>query len=110
MIESITTILGAFLIFLGLFIFIVATVGLFKFSYILNRAHVAAKNDTLATLLIVIGLVLFSGFTWTSLKLIFVAVFLWITNPVATHLITETEVITNKDFDKKVKVVDYDQL
>lgn len=108
MIEMIRVVLGSFFIFLGLFIFIVATIGIFKFSYILNRAHVAAKNDTLATLLIIIGLIFFAGFSWISLKLILVAAFLWLTNPVATHLITETEVITNDKYIEKVKVIDND--
>ncbi len=87
----------------GLFVFGVATFGLFRFDYILNRAHVAAKCDTLASLLITIGLILYSGFNNTSLKLFIVLVFLWLTNPVATHLICETEVITNKDIDKTVR-------
>ena len=90
----------------GLFIFAVATLGLFKFNYILNRVHVAAKCDTLASLLIIIGLMLYSGLSITTLKLGLVVVFLWLSNPVGTHLIGQTELITNKDIGKECEVID----
>lgn len=89
----------------GMFIFGVATFGLFKFDYILNRIHVAAKCDTLASLLIIIGLMFYSGLTITTLKLALVVVFLWLSNPVGSHLIAQTEVITNKDLKKQCEVM-----
>lgn len=104
--ESIRIILAIFFIFLGIFVFSIATFGLYKFDYILNRAHVAAKCDTLASLLIILGLMIYSGFTTTSLKLFLVVVFLWLSNPVATHLITQTEVITNKDLENPYEEVE----
>lgn len=110
MLDIIRTTLGLIFIGIGLFIYGIATVGVFKFSYILNRAHIAAKNDTLATLSVIIGLIIISGFTWLSLKLAIVAVFLWMTNPVATHLVTETEFITNRQIHEHAEEVDYDQL
>lgn len=90
----------------GMFIFGVATFGLFKFDYILNRIHVAAKCDTLASLLIIIGLMFYSGLTITTLKLAIVVVFLWLSNPVGTHLIGQTEIITNKDIEKRCEVIE----
>lgn len=90
----------------GIFIFGIATFGLFKFDYILNRVHVAAKCDTLASLLIIIGLMFYSGLSITTLKLGLVIVFLWLSNPVGTHLIGETEIITNKDIEKQCEVIE----
>lgn len=90
----------------GLFIFGVATFGLFRFKYILNRAHVAAKCDTLASLLIIVGMMIYTGFSTITFKLLIVLMFLWLTNPVATHLIAQTEVITNKDIDDEMEVLE----
>lgn len=104
--EIIRLILMILFIGTGLFIFGVATYGLFKFDYILNRVHVAAKCDTLASLLIIIGLMIYSGLNITTLKLGLVVVFLWLSNPVGTHLIGQTEVITNKDIDKECEVIE----
>lgn len=104
--EMIRLILMILFIATGMFIFGIATFGLFKFKYILNRVHVAAKCDTLASLLIIIGLMIYSGLSVTSLKLGLVVVFLWLSNPVGSHLIGQTEVITNKDIEKECEVIE----
>ncbi len=104
--ELIRLILMIFFIGSGLFVFGIATFGLFKFDYVLNRVHVAAKCDTLASLLVILGIIVYSGFSFLSLKLILVIVFLWLTNPVATHLVGQTEVITNEDIDKQCEVIE----
>lgn len=103
--EMIRLILMILFISLGMFIFGIATFGLFKFKYILDRVHVAAKCDTLASLLILTGLIIYFGFSLASLKLFFVILLLWLTNPVGTHLIGQTEVITNSDNPKKYKEI-----
>lgn len=96
----------AFFILSGLFIFGVATLGLFRLDYVLNRIHVAAKCDTLASMLVIVGLMVYRGFSMDTLKLFILIVFLWLTNPVATHLIGQTEVITNKDLLKECEVIE----
>ena len=85
MLETIRFIIFLALFISGLFVFGVATYGLFKFDYVLNRVHAAAKCDTLASMLILLSLMVASGFNIVSLKLFLIFVFLWLTNPVATH-------------------------
>jgi multicomponent Na+:H+ antiporter subunit G len=75
----------------GLFFFLVGTIGLLRFKDVMTRVHSAAKCDTLGALLCILALTLYSGVSVTSLKLILVIVFLWITNPTATHLIAKAE-------------------
>lgn len=104
--EFVRLILMILFIGTGIFIFGVATYGLFKFDYILNRVHVAAKCDTLASLLIILGLMIYSGLSIATLKLALVVVFLWLSNPVGTHLIGQTEVITNKDIKEQCEVIE----
>ena len=43
---------GGIFIVLGVFVLCVATFGIFRFEYALNRIHVAAKCDTLGSMLI----------------------------------------------------------
>ena len=104
--EIIRLILITFFLVAGLFVFSVATYGLYKFKYVLNRVHVAAKCDTLASLLMLVGLMIYSGFNFITLKIFIVLVFLWLTNPVATHLVGQTEVITNEDITKECEVLE----
>ena len=102
--EIIRLIIATILILSGVFILGIATVGLYRFKYVLNRIHVAAKCDTLATLLILAGLIVMEGLTFTSIKLFLLIVFMWLTGPVAVHLIGQTEILTNPDLEKECEV------
>ncbi len=79
--------ISTLLVFGGVFFFFVGALGLIRFPDALTRAHGAAKCDTLGAILILTGLILQTGYTLASLKLLLVIVFLWITNPTATHAI-----------------------
>ncbi len=92
--------IAGFLMLSGLFVLGIATLGIFRFSTMLNRIHVAAKCDTLGALLVLSGLIVISGFTIFSLKLLLVITFLWLCNPVASHLVARAEVKTNHNLEK----------
>lgn len=81
----------------GLFFFGVGTLGLFRFKDVLSRAHSTAKCDTLGAFFCTISLMIVSGFNFASMKLLFIIIFLWLTNPTATHLIAKAEVKRNKE-------------
>ena len=102
--ELFRNIAGTVLIVLGLFIFGVATLGLFRFRYVLNRVHVAAKCDSLAVMLICFGLMFFSASIGTILKLLLVIILVWLANPVANHLICKVEVETNEHLEDECEV------
>jgi len=88
-------IIAGIFIIAGLFTLGISVIGIFRFSTMLNRVHVASKCDTMGTLLILTGLIIISGFSFFSLKLFLAVVFLWLCNPVASHLIARAEVLTN---------------
>jgi multicomponent Na+:H+ antiporter subunit G len=72
----------------GLFFFLSATVGLLRFPDFYTRLHATGKGDTLAVLLSLIGLAIYEGFSLVSLKIIFIAVFMFLAQPTATHAIS----------------------
>ena len=78
-------ILSILLISLGTFFFTTATLGLLRFPDFYSRMHATGKGDTLGMLLSLAGLALYTGFSLTSIKIIFIAVFVFITSPTATH-------------------------
>ena len=94
------------LIFSGLFVLAVAMIAISRFSTMLNRVHVAAKCDTMGALLVLSGLMVMSGFTVFSLKLLLVIIFLWLCNPVASHLVARAEVRTNPELDLVCDFID----
>lgn len=87
---------GVGLLLLGLGIFALELFGVFKFKYVLNRMHAAAMGDTLGLGASLTGMILLSGFNITSVKLALILVFLWLASPVASHLISRLEVVTNE--------------
>jgi len=106
MIRVITA--GIFII-AGLFTLGISVVGIFRFSTMLNRVHVASKCDTAAALLVLTGLIIISGLNFFSLKLFLVIVFLWLCNPVASHLIARAEVMTNPNLNLICDSIDLTQ-
>lgn len=99
--EWIKFIFGAAFLLIGVVIFLIEMIGVFRFRYVLNRMHAAAMGDTLGIGSCFIGLMIISGFNFTSLKLFLVIVFLWFASPCASHLIARLEVTTNEDKEKR---------
>lgn len=94
MAYNIATVLGLGLFYFGLFTFFTAVLGLFHFHYVLNRMHAAAVGDALGIFCVLAGLILLHGWSLTAVKALLILLFLWLTSPVASHLIAEMEVLT----------------
>jgi multicomponent Na+:H+ antiporter subunit G len=80
--------IASIFLFGGLIFFMVGTVGVLRFKDVFTRAHSAAKCDTLGAMLSLTSLIIYNGVNWVSLKIILIIIFVWITNPTATHIIT----------------------
>ena len=94
--EWIRFVAGVGLLLMGLGIFILQIFGVFKFKYVLNRMHAAAMGDTLGIGVSLTGLIILSGFNFTSLKMAMIILFLWLASPVSSHLISRLEIVTNE--------------
>ncbi len=108
MLEWIRLIIGTALLLAGLVLFAMEIYGLFHFDYVINRMHAAAIGDTLGISLSLAGLMVFSGFNYTTLKIALVITFLWFSSPVASHLLAGLELTTNEDISEHA--VRYDDL
>lgn len=96
-------IIGAGLLFCGLGIFVIEVFGIFHLKYALNRMHAAAMGDTLGISFSLIGLMLFSGLNFTTVKMGLIVVFFWFASPVASHMLARLEATTNKNPGKYYK-------
>ena len=72
--------------------------------------HAAAMGDTLGIGFSLLGLIIMSGWNFTTLKLFLVILFLWFSSPVSSHLIARLEVTTNEDKEKQYRVIKLDEL
>lgn len=69
----------------GAFFVIVGCAGTLRMPDFYTRLHAAGVTDTLGAGLVLLGLMLQAGLTLVTVKLILIWVFLWFTNPTATH-------------------------
>jgi multicomponent Na+:H+ antiporter subunit G len=83
-------IVSSIFIISGTFFFFVGVVGLVRMPDVFSRMHATTKCDTMGAGLIYFGLIIWQGITFTSLNIILILVFLWITNPTAAHYIAKS--------------------
>ena len=103
--EIIRFVFAAIFLISGLFVLAVATFGLFKLKSALNRLHAAAKCDTLGVLLVLTSMAILSGFNFTSVKIVILIAFIWVTNPMSVFMIGRAEVLTNSEIENECEVV-----
>jgi len=84
--------IGYLFILLGVMAFLVSAIGLVRMPDLYTRMHVGTKTTTIATILVVIG-ASFVEPTW-AWKLILLAVFILLTNPLSSSVIARA---THKD-------------
>ncbi len=97
--EFLRLITGCLFLLIGLVIFFTEIFGVFHFRYVLNRMHATAMGDTLGISSCMIGLMIFSGWNYTTLKLLLIVVFLWLASPVSSHVLARLEVATNDNLE-----------
>ena len=73
----------------GIFFVFAGALGVLRLPDFFTRIHAAGMTDTLGVELILLGLIIQSGFTLLSLKFLFVGFFLLLTSPTATHAIAD---------------------
>ena len=87
--TSARDVVAACLLFLGLALTLIGSLGVIRFPDFYTRLHAAGVTDTGGALLILFGLATLAGWSFASLKLMLIAIFLMITTPVATHVLAQ---------------------
>lgn len=82
-------IIAGLFVLAGFFFFTTATIGLLRLPDFYTRLHATGKGDTLAVLYSLIGLAIYNGVNLTSVKIVFIAVFMFLAQPTATHAISK---------------------
>ena len=81
------TVVAVLLICSGVFFLFMGALGMIRFPDFYTRMHAAGKCETLGSLLLLTGLAWAEGFTLSSVKLLVIALFIFVTSPTATHAI-----------------------
>jgi multicomponent Na+:H+ antiporter subunit G len=90
---------SGFLILAGIFFFAVAVLGILRFPDFYTRLHAAGKCDSLASVLVILGIALYNLVDFSpanllvSLKILAIAAFVFVASPTATHAVTEAGLV-----------------
>ncbi|NNJ91973.1 MAG: monovalent cation/H(+) antiporter subunit G [Gammaproteobacteria bacterium] len=76
---------GDIFLFAGGFLCITGGIGLLRFPDFFTRVHAAGVTETLATPLLLVGLMLHMDWSLDTLKVLMILIFVLATNPTATH-------------------------
>ena len=79
----------AFFLAIGCFFILLASVGLIRLPDFYSRVHPAGKSDTLGQTMVLTGLIIYQGFSLESIKLVLIILFVFVTNPTATHALVK---------------------
>lgn len=89
------TVLAVVLVCAGVFFLLMGAIGLLRFPDFYTRMHAAGKCDTLGSLLLLTGLACFGGIDLASVKILLIALFIFLTSPTATHAIARSAFTRN---------------
>ena len=81
-----------FFIISGAVAIVIGLIGVFRMPDFFTRLHAASIIDTMGTMLILVGLMLYSGFNLISVKLLLILVFIIITTPAAAHALAKSAI------------------
>ncbi|MEA3292386.1 MAG: monovalent cation/H(+) antiporter subunit G [Pseudomonadota bacterium] len=80
----------------GSLLALIGSVGLLRFPDFFARLHAASVIDTLGAGLIIIGLLLQAGWSQSSIKLLLIAVVMFIVSPTVSHALARAARISGQ--------------
>ena len=89
---EIQNILTIVLVILGIAFILVGSLGIIRLPDFFTRTHAVSKSDTLGVIFVISGLVIYEGFTLSSLKLILIILFIALANPIGSHALAKAAV------------------
>lgn len=87
--SEIVQIVSAALLLLGCFLIFTGALGVLRFPDTLSRMHAAGVTETLATTLLMVGLMLLAGWSLVLLKLMMILLFVLFTSPTASYALAK---------------------
>ncbi len=90
----------------GTFFFLLGTTGLLRMPDVFTRLHPSTKCDTLGACSVIIGMAVYSWWSWDMLKLILIACFLLLSSATCGHAIGRSALRRHIKYWRKEEVLD----
>ncbi len=94
MLNTLIEILSWIFILGGSIFVIIGAFGTLRFPDFWSRLHAVSITDSAGVILLITGMCLQAGATLTTVKLLIIGVFLFITGPTATHAVANAALVT----------------
>ena len=94
MIDVALDVLSWILLILGGACVLIGGIGGLRLPNFYTRVHASSLTDTMASLLIFVGMMLQAGFTLASMKLFAIMLFLLLTGPTATYALANAALLS----------------
>jgi multicomponent Na+:H+ antiporter subunit G len=88
--NNLIAIISGVFIITGVLAIIIGMLGVFRMPDFFTRLHAASVVDTMGSMFILLGLMLYSGFNLISMKLFLILLFVLITTPAAAHALAKS--------------------
>ena len=104
-----TSLLSTVLIATGILVLAIGVIGILRLPDFYTRMHAAGKTDSLGAVLVAVGFALYNAQSLAfldllvSVKILFIAVFIFIASPTATHAIMQTAIALGVEPWRKTK-------
>ena len=99
MIEAVVNIISWILLGLGGACVLIGGIGALRLPNFYTRLHAASLTDTMAAILIFLGLILQAGLTLASVKLFAILIFLLLTGPTASYALANASLLSGRSPD-----------
>ena len=84
--EILINILAFTSIIIGSIIILIGSFGIIRLPDVFSRIHAAGMIDTAGASFIILGMILQSGFSLITAKLVFIGIFIFFTSPITGHV------------------------
>ena len=81
--------IAALLMGLGLIFLVGSMIGMLRLPDFYSRVHASGNSETLGTMLVFFGLAVYNGVSITSAKLLIILMFIFLGNPIGSHILTK---------------------
>ncbi len=90
--DGILSIIRDLLLIAGALAVLIGALGVIRFPEVFSRIHAAGITDTAGAGLIILALLIESGFSLISLKLLVIVLFLFFTSPTSSHALAKAAI------------------
>ena len=86
MLDSLINVASVISLIIGIFFILTGSIGILRLPDVFARIHAAGMIDTAGSAFIILGMILQSGLSLITAKLVFIGIFIFFTSPITGHV------------------------